>query len=211
MKNGIINRYTSFASAIDLLANKQITLLDPNSWDDKNDVHFMARYKEIVNAKSVFALCLSKSKQSYHHWRVFAGGQDGVCITFFEDHFRRAFSDDPRVEIQDIEYLSMPDARKRKPLSEHNLKFLKHARYRAEQETRVVFTDKNRQVPFPKYEISLNAIQRITLSPWLSKPLVQPMKDLMKKVDGCHELHVYSSTLVQYRDWQNLAPKDAET
>ncbi|CUK01716.1 hypothetical protein RUE5091_02285 [Ruegeria denitrificans] len=207
LATNIINRYTSLASAVNLLSERKLTLLDPNTWDDKNDVHYLDRYKKAVSAKSVYALCLSRAGQTYHHWRVFAGGPDGVCISFFEDKLKESFEWDPRVEYQDVEYLSIREARSRVPLEDDDLKFVKHSRYKPEQETRVVFTDKRAKTEFPSYDIDLDAVKRITLSPWLSKPLVSSMRKLLKSIDGCRDLEVYRSTLTDFKDWKALADR----
>jgi hypothetical protein len=40
-----LHRFTNLAAAIHMLRTRTITLLDPNTWDDKNDAYFMAEYK----------------------------------------------------------------------------------------------------------------------------------------------------------------------
>ncbi|WP_149866430.1 DUF2971 domain-containing protein [Tropicimonas marinistellae] len=199
-----INRYTSLASAIHMLTKKQITLLDPDTWDDRNDVHFIQKYRSRNQNKQVFALCFSRSDQTYHHWRVFAPGPDGVCIAFYEAKLREVFSLNSNVEIGNVKYRSIGDARAMKPLSDENLKFLKHKRYEPEEETRIVYTGKTNG-QYPTYPFPISAIERITLSPWLTKPLVDPMKSLIAKIDKCQRLKIYRSTLIDYRDWQSLA------
>src|SRR5215471_8920008 len=64
-----------------MLTEKRITLLDPETWDDKNDSHFLRLYRETNQLQSVLALCFSQHGETYHHWRVFASGASGICIT----------------------------------------------------------------------------------------------------------------------------------
>ena len=75
-----LRRYTNLASAIHMLDRKVITLLSPAYWDDRNDAYVLN--KERSTAKSVLALCFAETFETYHHWRVFASGRDGVCIEF---------------------------------------------------------------------------------------------------------------------------------
>ena len=199
-----IRRYTSFASLVAILSERRITLLDPETWDDKNDVFYMGEYRRRRN-ENVYALCLSRSDQTYHHWRVFAGSPDGVCIEFDDDAFRSIFENEDNVEIGEVIYKNISDARSRKPLKDHDLKFLKHNRYKAEQETRVVYTGPE---SFPKYQFELSDINRITLSPWLSQPLVGNVRKLLRKIDGCEGLKIYRSTLVNFQQWKDLAVSD---
>jgi len=72
-----------------LLHKRKITLLDPASWDNKNDSHYLTQYKEKRKLKSVLALCLMQSDERYHHWSVFAPGPSGVCVRFKRDELLR--------------------------------------------------------------------------------------------------------------------------
>lgn len=200
-----LQRYTSLSGLIHMLSNKRITLLDPEKWDDRNDAHFLSAYKTKSGAKSVSALCLSKADQTYHHWKVFAPGAEGVCISFKRDDLVKVFRDDPRVEIEDVTYKTVAQARKLEPLSEKQLKFLKHCRYSDEKETRIVCTDKMREDQFPSFPFGVEAIERVTLSPWLAQPLVDPMKNAIRGIEGCKGLKVYRSTLTDFKDWKKLA------
>jgi hypothetical protein len=75
-------RYTNLAATLHMLRTRNITLLNPATWDDTNDSYFMSEYKRLKNAKSVLALCFAESEESYHHWRIFSSGGDGVRIEF---------------------------------------------------------------------------------------------------------------------------------
>ena len=75
-------RYTNLAAVVHLLQAKAITLLNPATWDDTNDAYFMAEYKRLKQAKTVLALCFAETAETYHHWRVFSHGADGVCLEF---------------------------------------------------------------------------------------------------------------------------------
>jgi hypothetical protein len=118
---------------------------------------------------------------------------------------KSTFEGDNRVEYRDVEYLSIIEARRRKPFSAQELKFVKHQRYRPEKETCIVFTDREKETIFPKYDLRIDAIERITLSPSLTKPSVKPMKMLIRKIDGCEDLKVFRSTLTDYQELKNLS------
>src|SRR3569833_928136 len=75
-----IKRYTSITCAIDMLRRKELTLLDPQNWDDRNDRYFMALYKEHIKRKNMYAVCFTQSKETYHQWRVFTSDDSGACI-----------------------------------------------------------------------------------------------------------------------------------
>ena len=65
-----IRRYTSISAVIDMLRRKEISLLDPQNWDDRNDRYFMNLYKDERNIRGLYGLCASRASETYHHWRV---------------------------------------------------------------------------------------------------------------------------------------------
>ena len=104
MTNLQLRRYTDLAAAIHLLETKQITLLDPANWNDKNDAHFMAEYKRKIGARTVLALCFAESNETYHHWSVFAHGADGVCLQFDKKQLISSFQDHRDVRCGRVAY-----------------------------------------------------------------------------------------------------------
>src|SRR5450759_5659051 len=99
-----LRRYTSVPSLLHLLQNRQITLLSPASWDDKNDAFFMVQYKQRKKVKSVLALCFTMADDTYHHWRVFTHGSDGARITFRRKEFLAAFAKIKGVRKRPVKY-----------------------------------------------------------------------------------------------------------
>ena len=62
------------------LTSERSRYLDPESWDDSNDSHYLALYREKMDLKSVLVLCFTQANETYHHWPVFANGSSGVGI-----------------------------------------------------------------------------------------------------------------------------------
>jgi hypothetical protein len=83
----IIKRYTNLASLISILKNKELTLLDPSKWEDKNDSHYLLKYAERSSFNSLFALCFTFAPETSHHWKVFSHGSDGVCLKIEAEPF----------------------------------------------------------------------------------------------------------------------------
>jgi len=48
-----LRRYTDLSSAIDLLTNKRLTLLDPASWDDAPTKGYITAHSEAMNGRPV--------------------------------------------------------------------------------------------------------------------------------------------------------------
>lgn len=81
MSDPILRRYTNLAATLHVLQNSCLTLLNPGTWEDRNDAFFMSEFKR-RGAQSVLALCFAEVAETYHHWRVFSHGSDGVCLEF---------------------------------------------------------------------------------------------------------------------------------
>jgi hypothetical protein len=76
----ILKRYTDIPALIYMLQKSEITLLDPASWDDKNDIFFLQQYKSKKELKTLLALCFTQASETFHHWKVFANGSSGYAL-----------------------------------------------------------------------------------------------------------------------------------
>lgn len=176
-------RYTDLPSVIHVLSNRQLTLLSPDTWDDKNDSTFISLYKEKKQLKSVLALCFTQASQTYHHWRVFAPASAGICLHFSGQALRDAVNKCTGVSLGTVEYLTINEFRARS-ISVDDLPFLKRSQFKPEQEARLLWesaTDDRTSLSLP---IKVAAISRITLSPWLHPSLADGVKKLLKTVSG---------------------------
>jgi hypothetical protein len=200
-----LRRYTNLAATIHLLSSRKITLLDPSNWEDRNDAYFMAQYKKLKNARSVLALCFAESSETYHHWRVFSHGRDGVCIEFKKDILLDSFSGDARTRADNVRYKLLKDLRELQNTIEiDDIPFIKRSAYKDEREFRIVFTDLNPRDSYKEYDFEPSAIKRITLSPWMPIAFAPPVKRIIKQINGFDKVDVYRSTLIDNESWKNV-------
>lgn len=200
-------RYTNLAATIHLLHQKKITLLNPATWDDKNDAYFMAEYKRLKSAKTVLALCFAESMETYHHWRVFSSGADGVCIVFNKAKILSAFDGDSHIAKKNVSYETINAMKKLTSVDCEALPFLKRIPYQDEMEYRVVYTDTEAVMQHKEYGINIEWIVRIILSPWFSKALRDSVKSTLRTIKGCSKLKLTQSTLIDNEEWKNLTAR----
>ena len=203
MSSQIIRRYTSLASALDILETKTLTLLPPSSWDDEVDRSLMAAFQRRKKLKSVLALCFAAKGETYHHWRVFTGGASGTCIAFEKDRLERAVASHG-VTLKPISYKTIASDRA-KPVTTDDLPFTKRAAFKDEGEVRMVFTShyeqiKAKRVPFPP-----GAIEEVILSPWTPDPLVQTIRAIIERMSGLPQIEVRKSSLFNSAYWRRVA------
>lgn len=183
----------------------KITLLDPATWDDQNDRSFIEACRKKLEAKMIYALCFSSARQTYHHWRVFAPGDHGVCITFKGKELLEATNGSDELEFRPIQYKSASALENELPLSADTLKFTKHLRYSDEKEWRLTYTDKVGISSNPSILFDTKVVARVTISPWLAKPLVDTFKSVIRELPGGKKLDIRRSTLVDLQSWKEMA------
>lgn len=86
-----------------------------------------------------------------------------------------------------------------------DLPFLKRYAYRDENEFRALYVDMHEAKEFERVEVSLDCISRVTLSPWMAKPLAEAVKEALRALNGCTKLRVSRSTLINNDQWKRLA------
>ncbi len=199
-----LRRYTNLSAALHVLRNKCLTLLNPATWDDRNDAYFMSAFKTQKGARTVLAICFAEDTESYHHWRVFSHGTDGVCIELDKDALTTAIATDTRMIARRIEYMLIEEAEAAR-IPRDDLPFKKRKPYAPENEFRIIYIDYEEEVAFKHIPISLDAIRRITLSPWMHWSLAKAVKDTIRGLDGCAEIIVSRSTLIENERWKKIA------
>jgi hypothetical protein len=202
----ILRRYTTLPALLQLLRNRKITLLNPETWEDKNDVCYMQRFKEVKKLTSVLALCFSEAQETFHHWRVFANGSDGVCIEFRRKDLLAAFGKVKDVRKGSVLYKTIPQLRASPP-APSQLPFIKRQPYRHEREFRLVYLGFGTPIKFKEFDINLNCIQRITLGPLLLDPLVDSVRSTIRAIRGCARIEICKTTILGNNDFMNAARK----
>ena len=207
MSENHLKRFTNLPALIYLLTHRSITLLDPKSWDDTNDSHYLSVYKEEKSLKTVLALCFTEASETYHHWRVFADGASGICITFNRDKLLQVLRGKSGIRFGLVNYLTLTEMRKERNTKDL-LPFIKRHGFQDEREFRIIYEDKKVAIPTRDIQIPLSRIERITLSPWLPKALDESVKNTIRSIKGCEKIKIARSTLVGNSEWKKLAKKE---
>lgn len=203
MSSGYLRRYTDLTALVYLLRNRNLTLLDPSSWDDSNDSYYLTLYKEKRGLKSVLALCFTDTDERYHYWRVFAPGPSGVCVRFRRSELEEAAAKQGGLQMRSVNYLRLEDLRDRR-VKTKELPFLKRFAFQHESEVRMIYESKARKVRKLDIPLSLSCLDKVTLSPWIHPILFDHVKELLRSIDGCKKLDVLRSTLIGNEEWKSL-------
>jgi hypothetical protein len=205
----VLRRYTDIPGLLHVLTYKALTLLDPSSWDDKNDSYNILKYKEKdKNLKAVLALCFTKAEETYHHWRVFAPGPSGVCIVFHGELLISTLSIHPGIVCRSVEYHQVREL-KRGDLQPKvaDLPFVKRFGFGPEEEYRVLYTSGENERAFLQVPISYDCIKEIRLSPWLNTQLKGCVRDAINNVTRPNVLKVSRSSLIGNSTWKRFGDR----
>jgi hypothetical protein len=199
-----LRRYTSLPIALDVLVQKRITLLSPEIWEDRNDAYFLERYREKMKLQSVLAICFSRHRETFHHWRVFSSGASGVCIEFgnrlLQSIQNKQGYRHGNVEYHRIKDFWINDVRKEPEVDKWP--FLKREQFKDEREYRIIFETKTESVRAHSITISLASIRKVTLSPWLPQDVATSVVGIIGSIPGCAGLKVSRSSLLDNAGWR---------
>jgi hypothetical protein len=199
-----LRRYTNLPAVLHMLATRQITLLDPKTWDDRNDAYYLEQYKKRRELKTVLALCFSQDPETYHHWRVFSEGPAGVCVVFHRDRLLKKLRAIDGVTTDEVHYRTLSQSRKAK-FKVDQLPFLKRAGFRPESEFRAIYESSSNEVNHLDVPIELSCIDYVSLSPWLPFSLKDSLVNALRTIEGCKKLRVSRSTLISNEEWKSFA------
>jgi hypothetical protein len=200
-----LRRYTNLPFLIYLLVEKKITLLNPQKWDDRNDSYYLSLYRDSKKLKTVLALCFTQASETYHHWRVFSDGSSGACVEFNRKELVKAVSHFG-IQAGEVTYSTREKLRSRKTRIEE-LPFLKRQAFRDDHEFRFIYGCRDEERETLDLPIPLSCINRVTLSPWLCKEASDRIKDLLRLIEGCRDLSIARSTLINNEEWKRLGDK----
>ncbi len=205
MTHKFLRRYTDLPALIYLLSQKKLTLLDPQTWDDRNDAYYLRLYRDGNNMETVLALCFTQANETYHHWSVFANGPGGACISFKRKGLLSAVKKQSGVRIGPVRYSMLKEIRSKKP-SLQQLPFLKRFPFEDEREFRIIYESsaKESHLDIP---ISLSCIDKVTLSPWLNEALFTQVQETLLGLHGCSDIRVSRSTLISNEQWKKLGER----
>ncbi len=206
-----VRRYTTLSSALDTLVHQRLVLLSPSKWDDTNDVEFMELYRAHADAKSVLALCCAMASETYHHWRVFTQGMEGVCIEFEKAALETAVRAQPGVISGAVDYLQIRQLEALTPEDAHRLPFVKREGYSDEREWRIVATCLEAPAFSLPIAIDLGSITRLVLNPWMPPVLADNLRTIIRGLPGCARLKIEASALTNSSRWKAAGKKLAGT
>jgi hypothetical protein len=202
--NSILRRYTELPFVIDFLQTKKLNLLNPANWEDRNDSHFIKQYAATRSLCATYALCLADSQETYHHWRAFSHGSGGACIQFDREKFLAHVRAIPGLMAAPVRYKTIKQLRDAPPTCSE-LPFLKRWAFSHESEFRLFVESATESPDVYPISVPLSTVDRIILSPWLPIAVADSVKATLKSIEGCSDVRMYRSTLVENEDWKGLA------
>ncbi|MEE1656740.1 DUF2971 domain-containing protein [Microvirga sp. CF3062] len=200
-KTKVLKRYTSLSSAMDMLFRRKLTFLSPSSWQDKNDTEYLEYYRKRRGFDTIHALCFTETPETFHHWQVFAGNNEGVCIEFSKELLIKKLQEE-EFQYGKVEYLKLVELKELGRLELKRLPYLKRWGFRDEKEFRAFKGGHEIEADLPNIDIDLSWIQQIRLNPWLKENLADGIKVALRSFPDCNKLKVTRSSLTDNAQWK---------
>lgn len=200
-----LNRYTSLPILLDMLKRKRLVLLDPSSWEDKNDSEIMLEFKKRKRVQKLFALCFSSGDETIHHWKTFADGTSGCCIQFDAEKLISLLNKIRGVRYGPVVYKKLNEL-KDATIDIEQIPFTKRWPYRCEEEFRIIWNGRSK---YDSYEIpfDLRIINKVTINQRMPEQIYETIKDYLREAFKQPEQRINRSTLYQNRIWINKFKK----
>ena len=202
-------RFTSFGSLLRLLETKSLTFSDPANWADRNDIHVLNEYGTRMKYQTVRALCFTQASETFHHWRVFAEGPDGVCIVFHRERLLSEIELNPHVRHEPVVYRQMKHLPKDPP-SLADLPFQKRWPYRDELEYRAIFELPAKTKLARCALIKGDCILEVKFSPWLKTAMVKQRRERLRCIEGWKNFKIYPTTILENEAWKKWCSRSTQ-
>lgn len=196
-----LNRFTSLPVALDVLSERRLALLSPETWEDRNDAYFLEKYRAEKNLRTLLAVCFSRGRETFHHWRVFAGGTAGVCIEFDGPSLLAAIKGKSEFRSGPVEYRWVRQVTQTKPRL-RTWPFLKRKPFEDEREFRIIYESETRRLLVKHIACGIDCVRKVTLSPWLAEPVAESVIKTIRGIRGCQDLKVNRSSLIENSSWR---------
>jgi hypothetical protein len=190
-----------------MLETKELALLSPSSWDDRNDAYYLERYQQYNKFASVFVLCLTEASTTYHHWKIFAESTSGVCIEFLREPLIR-WAERNGIRYGLVNYFSLAKA-KATPATAETLPFRKRHAFEDEKEFRLLYVSHEPGGLIKTFPLDFQTIESIKLNPWLPEDVFKSVCESIHRIPGCDSLSVEQSHLLSNQEWANMGDVDA--
>ena len=194
-----LSRYTTLPVLLDLLKRKKIVLLDPATWEDKNDSEILKEYKKRKKCANLFALCFSYGDETIHHWKTFADGISGCCIEFDAQKLVDVFASHREIRSDVVRYRKMREV-ERASISVESIPFTKRWPYRCEEEFRVIW-EGTHDSPFYEIEIDLRLIRRVTISQRMPAQVYETIREYLREAFQNPDKRINRSTIFENKIW----------
>ena len=199
-------RYTELPFLLQYLQTKQLVLLSPRTWDDRNDAYYLELYTKRTKNGSALALCMTQAPETYHHWKIFSSGSSGVLVEFNLEKLISYVSRTHAIQHGKVRYRSLPEIRNLPPLLEE-LPFTKRIGFQDEQEYRLLVTHPDPLKITLSIEVPLTAVDRVIFGPWLPKSVTDAVKKTIREIPGCSKLKMHQSNLIDNAQWKSIVDR----
>ncbi len=213
--DGQLERYKAALAARYPHHRRLMVFLTPNG-DEPDCEGFVAfSYQNLARVLEQLAAETSTPSEAsliltYHHWRIFTQGAEGVCVIFDRAKLEAALTAAGDLRFGAVEYKWIYELKQADPAKLKDFAFIKRRGFKAEAEWRMIHNwraaageaaPKTHTVSIPA-----DCIARIVINPWMPTPLFESVRSVLKQIQTRRvAAPVLPSRLTNSSQWQGAA------
>lgn len=203
-------RYTTLPFLLDILNEKRIALLDPASWEDRNDAFYMELYKQKKKLKTLLALCFAEAPETYQHWKIYSGSSSGICVEFNKTKLLTKIKGSQGFRYEKINYRNISVLKKQAP-SVEELPFIKRYAFQNEYEFRIIYEDEVKEIKIKYIPVLPEDIMRVIINPWVNQSVFNSIEAVLKNIKGFDDVRIKRSGVVENEKWKSIGTNATAT
>ena len=189
-----LRRYTELPFLMEYLSTGRLAFLDPSKWEDGNDRRRLEEYRNLGGFNSIYACCLAECSETYHHWKIYSKGLNGVCVEFEKDELIDSL-DQQNCIHKSVQYLNW-EILEQTQFALDERPFVKRDVFKDEVEYRIIVTSPEEQRPVLFQNVPLTALRKIIINPWMPESTAHEVFRILELLPVGKDLSLWRSQLL---------------
>ena len=170
-----LRHFTQVPYLLKILKTGKLKLSDTENFDDPKDTAWAKAYRDRTK-KGLYVSCLTWESELIHHWKTYAGGKFGCCITFDGTKLIDTANASQSIKHGLVDYIkNIPSEKIPDAVEDEKLPFSKSWAYRCEYEYRFI-SETERDMTFAP-----DCIKQITITANMDEGTFGFFRELIEK------------------------------
>jgi len=197
-----LRKYSRYKYINNYLRTGELNFSDVSRWDDMNDRFMLDLYQRKTGSKP-WPICFTRSHETYHHWRIYAYEDDGLCIEFDEKTVKK-YTTEQGYLFRAVSYHTIERAQKEERIADNDIPFIKRHAFKPEGEMRVIASSPPNDNSHPHLELPLDAVSRIIFGPNIQTNDCKALTKKIRSFNNTSHIELVPTKLLNHNRFQSI-------